>query len=77
MDKIFYVSRDIRLFNTEIQIWKDKPERSKIGYYTYFVSETCETCRHTSLSLVDFKKLYGYIPRKGSCSRLTITIKKG
>ena len=59
-----YISRDQN--SDSVDIWVDKPERKNNGFGTvYFVSKTCE---ETVLPIEDFRKIFGYTPRKGRCS---------
>ena len=74
---MLYISRDFVSWEYQVRdtvdIWRDKPYRETEGNNIFYDSKTCEKTR---LSLDDFKKLYGYIPRKGRCSRVIFLVRK-
>ena len=58
-----------------VEIWEEKPERCRRSGYIWYRDKVCRSKR-ISFSVVDFKKIYGFTPRKESCKSYIFLMKE-
>lgn len=80
---IVYVSRDKIIGGREcgaiVEVWKVKPDIEKslgYDYIEYVTHGHIEDDMLFSLCIKDFKKHYGFTPRKGTCIKMSLNMEK-